>query len=554
MADHLPSIAQKAQSTAKLWTWVDEHVIDLARQVRLSYLPPLLVYMAAGISGLTGIVGTFFVKDYLGLSAEFLAMLGFWAGLPWALKMPLGHLVDLFWRWKSLLVFLGAALIATSLSLMFGLIGSTAFMTQYMSVETWFVLAALLAPVGYVLQDVVADAMTVEAVPTVDDSGTPYDGRTVKLMHTTMQTLGRVAIVGGGIAVSLINILMFNGVSEMPEEVKLGVYTSIYKMAMIIPVISVLGVILAGLLKRVRTEKLRDHGLNSEQLKRVLDRHGEKVHPNWWILGGGLVFVLFTLVMGLSQVSYNQEIIFAGSMAIVIFLMAKLLKELSPSARRTLVGTALIIFVFRALPGPGAGATWWQIDELGFDQQFISTLSLIGGSLALLGMFIFRRFMAEKSIAYVVGFLTIIGSALSLPIIGMYYGLHEWTSGLTAGIVDARFIAIVDTALESPLGQVAMIPMLAWIANSAPPHLKATFFAVMASFTNLALSLSNLGTKYLNQIFTVSRDIPDPVTGGVTLPADYSELGILLITVTCLGLLLPMLTILCTQKSPLRSQ
>lgn len=81
---------------------------------------------------------------------------------------------------------------------MLGLIGSTSSMTQYMGVETWFVLAALLAPIGYVLQDVVADAMTVEAVPTVDDSGTPYDGRAVKLMHSTMQTLGRMAIIGGG--------------------------------------------------------------------------------------------------------------------------------------------------------------------------------------------------------------------------------------------------------------------------------------------------------------------------------------------------------------------
>jgi hypothetical protein len=52
---------------------------------------------------------------------------------------------------------------------------------------------------------------------------------------------------------------------------------------------------------------------------------------------------------------------------------------------------------------------------------------------------------------------------------------------------------------------------------------------------------------------TVSRQVLDPATGGVTVPADYSELGILLITVTCLGLLLPMLTILLIQKSPLRS-
>ena len=90
------------------WVWFDRNVLALGREMRLSYLPPLMVYVAAGISGLTGIVGTFFVKSYLGLSAEFLAALGFWAGIPWALKMPLGHLVDLLWKWKGVLVFLGA--------------------------------------------------------------------------------------------------------------------------------------------------------------------------------------------------------------------------------------------------------------------------------------------------------------------------------------------------------------------------------------------------------------------------------------------------------------
>ena len=106
------------------WHWFDTHIIELFRNLRLSYLPPLMVYLAAGISGLTGIVGTFFVKDYLGLPAEFLAMLGFWAGIPWALKMPIGHLVDLIWRFKSILVFVGAALIATSLAIMLGLISA----------------------------------------------------------------------------------------------------------------------------------------------------------------------------------------------------------------------------------------------------------------------------------------------------------------------------------------------------------------------------------------------------------------------------------------------
>ena len=79
----------------KLYHWIDRNILELGREMRLSYLPPLMVYVAAGVSGLTGIVGTFFVKEYLGLSAEFLAALGVWAGIPWALRMPLGLLGDL---------------------------------------------------------------------------------------------------------------------------------------------------------------------------------------------------------------------------------------------------------------------------------------------------------------------------------------------------------------------------------------------------------------------------------------------------------------------------
>ena len=168
-------------------------------------------------------------------------------------------------------------------------------------------------------------------------------------------------------------------------------------------------------------------------------------------------------------------------------------------------------------------------------------------------MFIFRRFMAEKSIAYVIVFLTVVSTILTLPIVSMYYGLHIWTAAHTGGIVDARFIALVDTALESPLGQIAMIPMLAWIANSAPANLKATFFAVMASFTNLALSFSQLGTKYVNQIFTITREVKDRATDTITIPADYSELGMLLISVTILVFALPIIAIIVVKKSRLSS-
>ena len=544
---------QSVAAPSGIMGWIDRNILQLGREVRLSFLPPLMVYVAYGISALTGIVGTFFIKDYLGLSAAFLAALGFWVGLPWALKVPVGHLVDLFWRYKAGLVYLGAILVACSLLIMVGLLTDPATMRQTMSAEKWFVLSALLSPIGYVLQDAVADAMTVEAVPRFDESGQALDAKLQRSMHTTMQTLGRVALIGGGVLVAFVNVILLSGVQHLPKEQQSGVYANIYLLALIIPMVSIFGVWFAGHLRRRERSRLRAQGLSAEEISRRTDVQAEKPPVNWWVLGGGLAFASVSIIVGLSDIEYGQELIFAASMSIVLFLMWRLMRELSPEARNTLLGTAIVIFVFRALPGSGAGSQWWYIDVLKFDQEFFAKLSLLGSSLTLFGLFIFRRFMAERSIFYVVGFLTVVGTILSLPSVSMYYGLHEWTAARTGGFVDQRFIAVIDTALESPLGQIAMVPMLAWIANSAPSHLKATFFAVMASFSNLALSLSNLGTKYMNKIYIITREVKDPTTGAVSVPADYSQLGSLYITLILIGLILPLAAIVIAKAFRWRS-
>lgn len=536
-----------------LWRWFDDIFLDIGRQFRWSYLPPLMVYLAAGVSGLTSIVGTFFIKDYLDLSAAFLAGLAFWAGIPWTLKMPIGHLVDLMWRRKALLVYIGASLIAISILLMYGIIAHTATMATFMKVEAWFVIATILAPTGYVLQDVVADAMTVEAVPTIDEKGNLYPERDIKMMHTTMQTLGRAAIIGGFVSVAMLNVTLFDGVESMSEEVKVDVYAKIYLLALIIPLISILGVILGSVLLRRRASQMEVLGHDHSSIDKLLFAPAAETSPNWWILVGSLVFAIFTVSMGVSDVPLAQEIIFIGSMTIVLFLMSRLLLELEPQARKILVGTAIIIFVFRATPLPGPGVTWFEIDVLGFDQQFLSVLSLIASALTLLGMLVLRPMMAKRSIAFIIVALTLAAGLLSLPNIGLYYGIQGWTSALTGGVVDAHFIALIDTALESPLGQIAMIPMLAWIAQNAPPHLKATFFAVMASFTNLALSASSLGSRYMNEVYTVTREVRDRVTDVIETGADYNQLGMLLITASLIALCLPLLTVWLIQRSPLRS-
>ena len=158
------------------------------------------------------------------------------------------------------------------------------------------------------------------------------------------------------------------------------------------------------------------------------------------------------------------------------------------------------------MPGPGAGATWWEIDALGFDEPFLAKLALISECLTLLGMFIFRRFMAERSIAYVVGFLTVVGTALTLSFIylsGGYFALHfsgmadQVPAGLLAWFVFYLLLALLmygsvflaigaactdmkePQTLATPVMVVLMMPMLAMVPILKEPD---ALFARVASF------------------------------------------------------------------------
>jgi MFS family permease len=503
----------------RFWEWFVNDFLGIVRELRWSYLPPLMIYLAAGVSGFTGIVESFFVKQELGLSAAFLASLAFWAGLPWALKMPVGHLVDLFWHRKALFVYFGAVLMAASLLIMVGLTGYKALMASMLPADVWYVMAALLSPVGFVLQDVVADAMTVEAVQPFESDGAPVPEAELKRRHITMQTLGRIAIIGGSALVAGVGGWLATVMS----------YAAMYWLSLIIPAVSVLGALIGSWNARRLRLAYERQGRSRAEICELLRAEEFTLPPNWHILGGSAVFVAASLVLGLSTFSANKEIIFLASLAIIGYLMRQLLQDLEPARRRDIVGIAVIVFVFRAMPNLGAGASWWQIDVLKFDEAFFGTLRQIASLLAMVGMFALRGWMSRRPIPYLVIFLSVYSTVMMLPFIGMFYGLHEWTERVFG--FGARAIAIVDTMADSPLGQVAMIPMLAWIAREAPQAQKATYFAVMAAFTNLALSASSLGTSYLNRLFIIER-------------GQYGELGPLMITAAVIGFVLPVAAVL----------
>ena len=214
-----------------------------------------------------------------------------------------------------------------------------------------------------------------------------YSDKEIKAMHTTMQTFGRFSIIGGTVLVAAANIYFFRDASTLEEQQKIVLYSNIYLCALIIPLISISGIFLSKIIFK-------------NKLKFSL------VKPDYSIIFGSLIFVIFVVTVGLLNHPMSQEIVFFGSLIIVIYLMKNLLKKISPTIKNTIIGTAIIVFMFRAVPGVGAGMGWFEIDILGFDQQFFSLLSLISSLLTMTGIIIFRKFMYENTISKIIIYLS----------------------------------------------------------------------------------------------------------------------------------------------------
>ena len=204
-------------------------------------------------------------------------------------------------------------------------------------------------------------------------------------------------------------------------------------------------------------------------------------------------------------------------MAVICAMLVFVTRELDHKSRMAILYTSIIIFAFRATPGVGDGYFWWTLDVLKFDEQFYGMLRQTGAVLALLGLWLFAKQLTEYSVTKTLFWLAMIGSVLSLPNIGLYFGLHEWTKP------DLRLRRALDRD-HRHRGGLALRAAFDDPAADADRLLRAaghraTWFALMASLMNLALVAGQLQTKYLNQIYPVQR-------------GEYGELGGLLIVAT----------------------
>jgi MFS family permease len=437
--------------------------------VRLAYLPVLVTYFCYGASGITAIALLYFQKDVLGITPAEAAGIAFWVALPWSTKMVAGVASDVH-------PILGSRRFAYLLLGALSTFVGYAWLATTASTKGTYLAAMVTIAVGFMIQDVVADALSVEVAHSEEEM-------------KQVQALGRMALLVGTIAVGYLSGWLAGAVGAR----------TVFAIALILPL---LVVIAAWLIPREHASRpAPDDPANP------LGTGNSRL-----VVLGGLGYAALGVVLEALSVPFGQEIILTVSATIIVLLLRRV------GISRGVAVAAFAIFCFRAVPGAGQGFNYWAIDRLGFDQEFLGILAQVSSMLSLAGLIVFRKPITHRPVSYTLFWVTIAGAVLYLPTIGLFYGVNEWFG------LSPRTFAFIDTTISAPLGQLSMVPMLALIARTAPRGAEATMFAIMASLMNLALSASELGTRYLNEVFGVTQH-------------DYSGLGRLLIAVGVIGLL-----------------
>jgi hypothetical protein len=461
---------------------------------RLHYVPLLMVYFAYGALGLVDVSRDMWIKESLTLSPAELAGIAVWLTLPWTVKMVFGELVDtvpLFGSQRRSYILIGASCTAAGLIILAGAAGDR---LTFLLPHQLYVMGAMLIVLGTVIQDVVADAMSTEVVKRTDAAGKERPDPEVKAELGMVQVLGRIALSAGILAVAGASGWL---ASFLPRE-------TVFLIGLVVPMISVTGVLL------------------------IQSETAERRPIDWRIMGGGLAFGTTVALLGLGGVPYAQEIIFVLSMGVICTMLVLVTRALDHKTRMTILFAVIIIFAFRATPAVGDGYFWFTLDVLKFNEAFYGILRQTGAILSIVAMWLFAKQLTEYSVAKTLFWIAVAGTIVTLPSIGLFYGLHHWTEANFG--FGARLIAFVDTAAASPFAQLSMIPLLTLTAFYAPEGHRATWFALMASLMNLALVAGALQTKYLNQLMPVGR-------------GEYELLGMLLITVVVIGLVVPVTAI-----------
>lgn len=183
----------------------------------------------------------------------------------------------------------------------------------------------------------------------------------------------------------------------------------------------------------------------------------------------------------------------------------------------------VFLFLWQATPTSESAFFFFTTNELHFEPEFLGRVSLVTSVAALVGIWIFQRFLKTVPFRVIFAWSTLLSSVLGMTMLLLV------THANRALGIDDHWFSLGDSLILTVMGQIAYMPVLVLAARLCPKGIEATLFALLMSVTNLAGLVSyQLGAGLMSLL-------------GITA-TNFDSLWLLVI-ITNLSTLLPLLFI-----------
>jgi folate/biopterin transporter len=190
----------------------------------------------------------------------------------------------------------------------------------------------------------------------------------------------------------------------------------------------------------------------------------------------------FPLIVSLVAVLITEEPVDSPSWAVVNHQIKQLWQAVR---QRAIWMPALFLFLWQATPTADAAFFFFTTNDLGFQPEFLGRVRLVTSLAALLGIWVFQRFLRTVPFRTIFAWSTVLSSVL-----GMSMLLLVTHANRSLGIADEWF-SLGDSLVLTVMGEIAFMPVLVLSARLCPPGVEATLFALLMSVVNLAGLLSH---------------------------------------------------------------
>ncbi|MBR8826717.1 MAG: folate/biopterin family MFS transporter [Gomphosphaeria aponina SAG 52.96 = DSM 107014] len=168
-------------------------------------------------------------------------------------------------------------------------------------------------------------------------------------------------------------------------------------------------------------------------------------------------------------------------------------------AQKSILAPTAFIFIWQATPTADSAFFFFSTNELGFQPEFLGRVRLVTKLAALLGIFLYQRFLKNIPFRTILGWSTVI-SAIG----GMTTLLLVTHTNRLIGI-DDHWFSLGDSLILTVLGEIAFLPVLVLSARLCPEGMEASLFALLMSVFNLSGLLSHEIGALLTYVLGVSE-------------------------------------------------